>query len=1088
MNSPIAWFVRNPVAANLLMVAIGLAGIFTLVKGRIPLEVFPEFEARDISIRVPFRGGTAEEVEESVVVRVEEAIQDVRGVRRIVSTATETGATITVEIDERADPREVLEDLKAQVDSLSTLPEQAERPLVTLADPYQTVITVIVSGPLDEDGLRTLGQTLRDEIAQLPRVSAAELQGVRPYEISLEVTEETLQGYGLTLGEVAAAIRAAAVDLPAGTLRTPGGEVVVRSRGRAYTGEDFGRLLVKVGGDGSRLTVADLARVRDGFDEEPFVARFNGERAVMIAVFRRGEENAIEVADAVKAEVERLRAGMPEGVKLQYWQDRSKIVKARLTTLLDSARLSIVLVSIVLALFLRPSLAFWVILGMPLSFLGAIALMPELGVTINLVSLFGFILVLGIVVDDAIVTGENVHHLQEQGVPWEEAAIRGTREIALPVTFGILTTMLAFVPLMLDPSSRGRWLSEIGVIVIAVLAFSLVESKLILPAHLAHDVGGRMRGLAEWLVGAVVCRLVGWVLFPLLWLLRVLRAGAGGAMTFLVERIYTPVFHAALGWRYPVLTLFLAMLLVAWGLVAGGRIGTVAFPRIPSERVTARLTMEEGTPYEITEEHVLRIEAEAMAMVEKYRAPDGSSMIEGIITSIGGQGISSSRRRGSSGQGHLGEVTFETVAPERRSGDFRELDTGLLSREWRERIGSVPGARELSFRAQIGRRSSDFDIQLTGQNIRDLEEVAALAMEKLASFEGVSDVATSQGAARDELELRLKPEAEQAGLTMIDLARQVRQAFFGEEVQRIQRGRDEVRVMLRYPEEDRKSVAVLERMRIRTPDGGEVPFGSVAEVTFSKSQPLIRRVDRARALNLSASLDTDNPRLDVEEVQRQMGIFLEGMKRRYPGLSYSYEGDLREAAESRAAALLGVLVVAFGIYAMLAIPLRSFTQPLIVMSVLPFALIGAAAGHLIMGQPISMMSQFGMLALAGVVVNDSLVLVDFINRRIAAGDGIWQAVKAAGPRRFRAILLTSLTTMVGLAPLLLEKSTQAQMLIPMAISLAYGIAFATLVTLFLVPVLYVIGHDLRRWAGWSPGGTQTRPSLGHSGAARDGGG
>ncbi len=1053
MHGFITWFARNAVAANLLMATIAIAGIYSLATKKIPLEVFPEFQTEVINIGVPYRGATPEEVEESVVIRIEEAVAEVEGIERMTSFATENAASVRIEIDDAYDRRDVLADVKSQVDSISTLPELAERPSIRLADFYRSVISVVLYGDLSERDLKRLGEQVRDEIAALPRVTEAQLQGVRPYEIVIEIDEDTLRRHGLTFDEVARALRNSSIDVSAGTLKTAAGEIALRTKGRAYDQKAFDDIVIRSREDGVRITLADIATVSNDFNENPFIARFNGKRCVLIAVAREGNQSAIQIARDIKDYMAESKNRLPDGVGIDFWGDRSKIVHERLDTLVGSAWKSMLLVFIMLTLFLRPNLAFWVVLGIPVCFLGALAVMPYLGVTINIVSLFAFILVLGVVVDDAIVCGENIFTWSQRGIDPQTAAVEGAKEVAVPVVFGVLTTMLAFVPMMMSNTFHGKWQSQIALIVIAVLAFSLVESKLILPAHLAHSLRERKSSPWELLLPGFLLRACGGASD----LFRRFQNGFAGGLQQVIQRVYQPCLGWALQWRYLTLSVFASVLLVFIGLISGGRIPRVPFPAVESETVTCRLTMQEGTPFEITEAHILRIEDVVGEMKKDYVDENGKSMIEASITSIGGQGISSSRSGGSQGQTHLGEVVFTLTPPERRN---KQISSMAVVRDWRERIGEIIGAKELYFRAEMFRGRDPIDIQLTGPNPGQLTEAAELIGKQLETYSGLFDITDSLDQSRAEIQLRIKPEAQQFGLTMADLARQVRQAFYGEEIQRLQRGRDEVRVMMRYPEDARRSLASLDTMRIRTAEGQEVPFTTVAQATIGRSFPRIQRIDRHRALNIRS--DADKETADLDAIRTDLGEFLQKLIRDYPGMRYSFEGEARDEREARSTMLAGLVLIVFGIYAMLAIPFRSYTQPLIVMSVIPFGFIGAVIGHLIEGHTLSMLSNFGMLALSGVVVNDSLVLVDFINRKVKReGVPVLDAVRTAGAARFRPILLTSVTTFAGLYPLLQLKSTQAQSLIPMAISLGYGILFATLITLFLVPINYLVLEDIK---------------------------
>ncbi len=1047
----ISFFARNGVAANLLMITIVLAGVVTLLSRKIPLEVFPESESDWISVSVPYRGATPEEVEETIVVRIEEAIANVEGIEQIVSSANSSSGSVRIEVDDDYDRQLVRDEIEARIDGITDFPpNNAERPTVRIDENSRWVITVVLSGDLTEADLRRLGETVRDDIMNLEEVTGAELQAVRPYEISIEIDEEALQRHNLTFDQVSQALRRSSIDVPAGTLETVSGEIALRTKGRAYDGEAFRKITVATREDGSWLTIDDIARVNDGFDENPFEARFNGKRCVLIAVFREGNQSAIRIADDVRKFMEEARPRLPYGVKIDYWSDSSKIVRGRLETLLDSFWKSMLFVFILLTIFLRPSLAFWVAIGIPICFLGTFAVMPWLGVSINIVSLFGFILVLGVVVDDAIVTGENIYTYQKTGMDSVEASVKGAEEVARPVIFGVFTTMLAFVPLFFLSGFSGSWMPQIAIIVITVLTFSLIESKLILPSHLTHSK------IRKGKPGPFT---------------RFQQAVAGSVETF-VERFYQPSLRFILANRYIVLSIFVAMMTILIGAFSGEHLKTVRFPTVDSERATCRLTMQEGTPIEVTEKYITMMEQAVYDLKEKYVGPDGVSVIEDVLTSIGGQGVSSSRSSNRTGQSHQGEVVFYITAPEDRQ---LKISTRDIANEWRENIqknGGIVGAKELYFRAEIGRGRDPIEVRLTGQRIGDLTKAAEVVRDKMETYAGLFDISDSLDEARSEIQLKIRPEAEQFGLTMTDLANQVRQAFFGEEIQRIQRDRDEVRVMLRYPEVDRKSLAALDSMKIRTADGQEVPFTTVADAQVMKSFPRIERIDRKRAVEISA--DADKEAINLDSVREDLTPFVDELVAKYPGMSWSFEGEARDAKEDNRGMKLGMFMIVFGIYAMLAIPFRSYIQPLIVMSVIPYGLVGAVLGHFIedflkrdtTGMPLSQLSYLGMLALAGVVVNDSLVLVDYVNRRRDEGMGTFEAVTKAGTARFRAIILTSATTFAGLFPLIRMEATQAQFLIPMAVSLGYGILFATLITLVLVPINYLILEDISKAFRW----------------------
>ncbi len=1032
MKGMIAWFARNDVAANLLMVLILALGAMAISQ-RITLEIFPSFEADMVRINVPFRGATPADVESGIILRLEAALRNLEGVKRITAVAMENVATVIVEIERGYKARDMLGDIKSQVDAISTFPTEIERPVVNLVEQRKEVINVVIAGQLPERGLRRLGERVRDELRALPEISQVELIGVRPYEISIEIAEHTLKQYGLTFGEVARAIENSSLNMSAGALKTRGGEILLSTRTQAYRQQEFAAIPVITGTDGTWLTLGDVATIRDEFEDVPLKAELNHQPMVAVEVYRVGNQSALEVGDSVKQYVTQAAATMPAGVTLSYTHDRSRYIKSRLGTLTNSALQGGLIIFLLLALFLRLAVAFWVVVGIPVSFMGALALAPELGVTINLISVFAFIVVLGIVVDDAIVTGENIYTHRKRGKSGIDAAIDGTREVAVPVTFGILTTVAAFLPLFMVEGVRGQIFAQIPAIVIPVLLFSLIESKLILPAHLKHLSSQPPR--QRWMQ-----------------MLARVQEGVADGFERAIETLYRPLLKIALQRRYLSLSLFIGISLIIFSLVLGGHLSYVFFPRVQSETARAILIMPPGTPYETTLKHIDRFTGEAERLRDKYTNPEtGGSIIRNIISTTGWKG---------SGQidSHIGRVVFEIVPPEERT---QTISSAGLVREWRDNIGAIPGVQEISFRAEIGHAGEPIDIQLTGNNTEYLALITERLKQQLREYSGLFDIHSTLEGGKEEIQLSLKPKGQALGLTQADLANQVRQGFLGLEVQRIQRDSEEVRVVLRYPKQQRRTIAALEAMSIRTADGAKLPFTEVASTTSSQSPARITRVDGKRTINIRA--DANKESTDLEAIKRDLNRLLPELLKEYPDISYSMEGEAREQQESIHSLAIGVLFVLFVIYALLAIPFRSYSQPLIVMAVIPFGTVGAILGHMIMDMTLSISSMLGMLALSGVVVNDSLVLVDYVNRRRREGMPVMEAITTAGSARFRAVWLTSLTTFAGLLPLIFEKSTQAQFLIPMGVSLGFGILFATFITLLLVPINYLILEDLKGW-------------------------
>lgn len=1049
MNRVLAWWVRNGVAANLLVLVICVGGLLTM--GQIKREVFPEFSSDLISVAVEYPGAAPEEVEEAICVRIEEAVQSLDGVKKITSSANENAGAVTIELLPGANAREVLDEVKARVDAIDTFPAEAEKPVITEVTLRRQVLNIAISGRADEATLKRLGERVRDEVSALPGITQVELANVRPYEISIEVSEAALRRHGLTFDQVAQAVRRASLDLPGGSVKTRGGEVLLRAKGQAYRGPEFEALVLLTRPDGTRLRLGEVARVVDGFAETDQFARFDGQPSVLVQVFRVGDQSALEIADRVEAYVREAQRRMPEGITLTVWQNDASFLRSRLDTLVRNGRSGLVLVFLTLALFLRFRLAAWVSFGIFVSFLGTLWVLPALGVSINMISLFAFVLVLGIVVDDAIVVGENVHTHQQRHGEGRRGAIEGVQEVVKPVVFAVLTTVAAFVPLTLVPGNTGKVMRVIPLIVIPTLLFSLLESLFVLPEHLSHlppNHVGAARGLAGW------------------W--RRFQGGFATGLDRLVQRHYRRLLERALEWRYLTAAVGLVVLMITAALVLGGRVRYQFFPPVEGDYVAAFVTMPLGTPVELTAEVVAKLEASARQVqreLDARQVAGKGGIFRHMMASVGEQPYLTTQRQGVGNfvrqiaGSHLGEVTIELAPSEERA-----ISSTRIAERWRELTGPIPDAVELVFSADIFSPGDAINLQIAGPKLEELRVVADKVKARLAEYEHVSEIADSFRAGKQELKLNILPAAEALGLSLQDLARQVRQAFYGEEVQRIQRGRDEVKVMVRYPAEHRRSLADLEQMRIRTPDGAEVPFSVVARVEPGRGYATIKRVNRHRAINVTADVDLTKASLNdiVADLEHN---FLPRLRAEHPGVTFTFEGERREQQETMGGVMRGFVLALLMIYALLAIPFASYVQPFLVMSAIPFGLVGAVWGHVLLGLDLTVLSMFGLVALAGVVVNDNLVLVDFVNRHVAAGVPLLKAVREAGVARFRAVLLTSLTTFAGLTPLILEKSLQARFLIPMAVSLGFGVMFATAITLLLVPCGYLVLEDLKARLG-----------------------
>ena len=1049
MHSLITWFARNGVAANLLMVALLAGGIWGGT--RIVLQEYPDRPFRRIDVSVTYRGSTPGEVEQAIVTRLEEALFDIEGIEDFQGSATSSRGVVRIEFEDGYNLSEKLDEVTNRVSTIRTFPPEAEKPQINLYSVLQRVITIVLSGNLTEKETKVLGEQLRDEVSNIPEISIVTLKAVRPYEIAVEVSESTMRKYGLTFDRITRAIRTSSVDLSAGSVKTETGRILLRTNQQAYHHDDFASIVVLTRPDGTKIRLEDIAEVKDGFSETPIISKYNGKRAIAIDVFRSGSQSVVEIGEKVKEFIATKQTQLPEGITLDFWDDDSARIKIRLTTLKDSAILGFVLVVLILSLFLRPVLAFWVALGIPIAFGGAFFILPYLGVSLNIGTLIAFILTLGIVVDDAIVTGENVFQHMQRGAKPLSASILGTNEVAVPVFFGVVTTMVAFLPLFLLTGTRGAVYGSVPIVVIPVLFFSLIESKLILPAHLSHSKSLGTNKKSPGLIS------------------RFQKGIAGGLESFIL-RYYRPFLNYLLIHRYATFSVFTALLLIFVSLVLGDRIAYRSSISAPSDTTMITLLMPAGTNFEVTQQKVNMIEAIALKLKDDANERFGTTVIKNVFATAGGMPFHQDgyQTKGpTAGVAELGEILIELTPSEIREVNYSSRD---LVNELRGLVPPIPEAEQFNF-SYVKDESQVMSFSLAFPDVEKLKEASAELQQKLASFEGLYDIEDSYERSNEQFNLDLRPEAEFLGVTAAQLAQQVRTAFYGTEAQRIQRGRDEIQVMVRYPEKDRHSIAALNKMMIRTANGTEVPFATVASISTDKSLPSIKRKDRKRVIGVYANGDPDQ--LDIASMENEiLNDFLPRLAAsKYPGMTFEPTGKSARIRKDNASMVRGIYMVIAVIYALLAIPLKSYIKPLIVMSAIPFGVVGAIAGHWIMailfgfnnGNPIlTQTSIMGMMALSGVVVNDSLVMVDFMNQQLKKGIPIGEVVRLAGVRRFRPILLTSLTTFFGLMPLMFEDSPQAMWMIPMAVSLGWGIVFATSITLILVPVLILIFNDFQQ--------------------------
>jgi multidrug efflux pump subunit AcrB len=1030
-RGPVAWMAGNSVTANLLMIVFLVGGL--LVGLQIKQEVFPEFSMDMVNVTVAYPGASPEEVENGIVLAVEEAVQGLEGVGEITSTAAEGMATVIIEAIEGADVTRLWQEIKSEIDRIDTFPDEARKPQVAIADHKRSVLRLALYGKAGETTLRAAAERVRDELLLDPRITQVALSGVRDYEIQVEVPQANLRRYGITLETVAGAVSRASVELGGGSLETAGGDILVRVKDRRDYAREYARLPVLTREDGAQILLEDIAGVVEGFEDTDNWASYNGQPAVQIEVFRVGDQTPVMVAGAAKDVLAQLNHALPRGLKISILRDSSNIFEQRADLLLKNAYIGLGLVFIFLALFLEVRLAFWVSLGIPISFLGSFLFLSPMSFSINMVSMFAFIITLGIVVDDAVVVGENIYHYRRQGLPFLQAAIGGAREVAMPVVFSVLTNIVAFLPLMFIPGFMGKVFKVIPLVVVGVFGVSLVESLFILPAHLGHQ--GRRR-----------------TIWPLTYLEQWQKYFSRAFETF-VHRRYGAFLGWALGHRYSVLALGIAMLMATAGYVASGRMGMVMFPKVESDYAFCEAMLPYGSPTS----RLAIVEKRLVAAAETVgRENGGHQLTRGVFSKVDNNRV---------------RVYFYLT-----DARIRPMGTTQVTVLWRKRVGPITGLESISFESNRGGpgRGKSLTVRLSHRDKKLLDRAGEHLAAGLGEFPIVHDIDDGSAKGKRQFDIRLQPVGERMGLTSQSVARQIRYAFQGIEAVQQQRGRNEVTVRVRLPESERINEATLEDLVLQAPQG-EIMLRDAVDMDPGRAYTAIGRINGRRVISVTVNVRPPSQ----SEVIRQALVtdVLSGLTRRYPGLSYSFEGHQAEIRESVSALIYGLGLALIGIYVLLAIPFKSYIQPVIIMFCIPFGIIGAVVGHLLMGYSLSVMSLFGVVALSGVVVNDSLILINFANRKRQGGAGVIDAIRAAGIQRFRPILLTTLTTFGGLSPMILETSRQARFMIPMAISLGFGIMFATVITLVMVPALYLVLEDFTDLLGWREADTGTGPET-----------
>lgn len=1037
LGGVVAFMARNGVAANLLMLFFFIAGIASF--GTIVQEVFPENSLDTVQVSVTYPGATPDEVEESIVQKIEEAVEAVDGVKKVTANAREGSGSVSVELELGTDIDRALDDVKAEIDQIQTFPDEAEEPDVRELTTRQSVVRIAIFGDVSETALKEVAYQLEDSLAALDDVSFVDTSSIRDYELSIEVPQNTLQAFGLSLNDISQTVAASSLDSPAGSIDTNTEEVRVRTLGQNYNQQNFEDIVLVSNENGALIRLGQVATIKDGFEDADLLPLYNGKPVAFVEVFRTSDERVLDVAESVREYLENdFVDTLPEGVSYAIWSDDSELLNDRLSLLLKNAAIGLFLVLLALTLFLDIRLAMWTAVGIGVTFIGAIYLLDLAGSSINMFSLFGFILALGLVVDDAIVVGENIYAQRENGRTGLGASITGARRVTVPVIFAVLTTVAAFSPLFAIGGVIGKLVADIPLVVIAVLALSLIECLLILPYHLSHLPApgtpnmNMVTRFFERLQGKVDKHYQAFVDGPL-----------DRALKFSLRMPYVIVAGAV------------AILILFASFIPAGIIKVGFFPSVEADIVTANLEMPAGTTIEQTEKIARLIEEggrKAFAEFEAEQEEDEPSPLRGIFTSVG-QAAPDGGPQPSDGSfsSNLASVQF-SFAP----GDQRDLDAKAFESAWRDTVGPLVEVRSLVFASELISVGAPVNVQLSDPDPAIVDAASEQLMAELQRFAGVFDIETDQDEGLQEIQLRLKPAARSLGVTLQDVALQVRAAFFGSEALRVQRGREDVRVYIRLPEEERNSITDVERFRVRVP-GGEVALATLADVSFGEAPSIIRRTDGRRITTITADLDEDI--VTGQEIADALSNdIMPRLQADYPQLLYTLGGEQEEQAESFGDLTTAFLFALLAIYALLAIPFKSYVQPLIIMAVIPFGIIGALIGHILLGLQLVVLSIFGIIALSGVIVNGSLVMIDFINENLRNGMPIEKAILSGAKSRFRPIMLTSLTTFLGVAPITFETSLQAQFLIPMSASLGFGVLFGAFILQLLIPALALLEH------------------------------
>ncbi|MCH7959364.1 MAG: efflux RND transporter permease subunit [Candidatus Hydrogenedentes bacterium] len=1070
--------IRNSVLVNVMMIMLLVAG--ALAANLMIREVFPRMSVDVLTITVLYPGADPEEVEEGISRKIEEAIDGIEGIKRYTTTSAENISVTAIEVQEGRSVDDVYTDVRNAIDSISTFPVTAEKPILSEITIMTEVMILAVAGNQPERVMKEFAEEIKDELQALPSVSQVAISGTRDYEIAIEISEDRLREYGLTFNQVAAEVRRGSLNLSGGVMRTQGEEIRLRTVGRKYTGEDFASIVVLARADGDVITLGQIADVKDGFTEDAINPTFNGEPAVLISISKTPSEDSIAIAEEVDEYLAQKLGELPAGLTITKWSDQSVNIRANIDLLVRNGLIGLTIVFFALWFMLDLRLSFWVSLGIPVSLSGAMFVMLLLGASLNMMSLFGLIMVLGIVVDDAIVVGEAIYVARKRGDPPLLAAVNGVREVGMPVLAAVTTTIIAFLPLMFVGGVMGKFVGIIPVAVISALLFSLLESLFLLPSHLSHlpgpdhvSIPARMsrsvlrgletlQGLRRLPLVALVARMSRRVLRVLMVIPTATRHRITSGTDWFVERMYLPFVTRALHFRYVALSVAIAILMITVGMTQGGFVKFEVFTQDDSNDVVANIEFPRGTPIEITERATRETEAALLRVVARLPRKDEIPLIRNVYT-ITGQGMSGSANDfgGPSFGNHTGAIRVELA-----DSDNRLILAQDLLVEWEKEVGPIPGAITQDFSIlSNGPPGAPINITLKGEDMDTLLAVSGELKAKLHTYEGIYQISDSFRPGKNEMRFDLKPEARALGLNLEDLASQVYAGFYGQEALRLQRGRDDIRVKVRYTEDQRSRLALLEQVRIRTPQGHEVPFYSVAEVSFAQGYSAITRIDGKKSVTVTAQNDPRRINADAVITDLNSG-FMDELDAKYSGYTWSFDGPQKDARDAFSTLFIGLPVAMIGVFIIIASVFRSYVQPFVIMFTIPFGIIGAIWGHYALGLTMTMFSTFGMVALTGVVVNDAIVLIEAINKTLARGVPVFEAIVQGGKRRFRAIFLTSLSTVGGLAPLIMETDMQIRMVKPMAVSLAAGVAFATILTLVFIPCLLGVLNDFRRVVFW----------------------